>query len=416
METSKRHSLRRTLVLLATSLTIALWPAMSHEIQSPTVDQSKVPPPESYAGTEVCASCHQKQAHSYSTTPHARDSSLPNAKTIVGDFTPERAVLRTSNPNLAFVMAASPDGFFQAAVNPSNPQSAKPDLRSIDIVVGSGRHGQTYLHWEEDRLFELPVSYWTYDDRWVNSPGYPDGQLHWDRAVLPRCLECHVSYFSWLPPASNRYSKTSLVLGIDCERCHGPGALHTARERSPHPPQRGSAELAIVNPAHLSHDQQLSLCSLCHSGGAAAHATPMTFVVGDDIRDYLKITPPPLEAPVDVHGNQVGALQQSKCYGSGKLTCSTCHDVHETQEDAAAFSSHCLTCHQVRACGRYRTLGASIRNRCVECHMPVQNSKSVTTANAGQQVNASMRAHRIAIYPETALAAPSQPHQLPAEK
>jgi hypothetical protein len=40
----------------------------------------------------------------------------------------------------------------------------------------------------------------------------------------------------------------------------------------------------------------------------------------------------------------------------------------------------------------------------------------VTTANAGQQVNASMRAHRIAIYPETALAAPSQPHQLPAEK
>jgi len=415
MSKLKNPNLRQVLVLLAISLAMSLWPATSQEVRTKMPDQTKVPPPSSYAGSEACASCHQKQAQSYAATPHARDSGLPSPSSIVGDFTPEHAVLRTSNPNLAFVMAASPDGFFQAAVNPSDPQSAKPDLRSIDIVVGSGRHGQTYLHWEEDRLFELPVSYWTYDHRWVNSPGYPDGQLHWDRAVLPRCLECHVSYFSWLPPATNRYSKESLVLGIDCERCHGPGALHVQRERSPHPPQKRSPEEAIVNPAHLSRDQQMGLCSLCHTGAAPSRATPMTFVVGDDIRDYLKITPPPIDAPVDVHGNQIGALEQSKCYSSGKLTCSTCHNVHRTQEDADAFSSHCLGCHQIRSCGRYRSLGASIERRCVECHMPVQDSNSVTTANSGQQLHATMRTHRIAIY-SSAAAENGTPHQNPAKK
>ena len=402
MHIPKGPSFRQSLVLLATSLTIALWPAMSHDIQAAATDSAKVPSPESYAGSEACASCHEKQARTYGSTPHARDSILPSRETIVGDFTPEHAVLRTSNPNLAFVMASTPDGFYQAAVNPADPQSGKPDFRSIDIVVGSGRHGQTYLHWEGDRLFELPVSYWTYDHKWVNSPGYPDGQLHWDRAVLPRCLECHVSYFSWLPPTTNRYSKTSLVLGIDCERCHGPGSVHVQRERSPNPPKQGSADEAIVNPAHLSRDQQLSLCSLCHSGGAPPQGTPLTFVVGDDIRNYLKITPPPVDAPVDVHGNQVGAMEQSKCFSSGKLTCSTCHDVHETQEDANAFSSHCLDCHKVRSCGRYRTLGVAIKGRCVECHMPVQNSNAVTTADSGQQLHATMRAHRIAVYPNVA--------------
>ena len=141
----------------------------------------------------------------------------------------------------------------------------------------------------------------------------------------------------------------------------------------------------------------------------------MTFVVGDDIRDYLKITPPPIDAPVDVHGNQIGALEQSKCYSSGKLTCSTCHDVHRTQEDADAFSSHCLGCHQIRSCGRYRALGASIERRCVECHMPVQDSNSVTTANSGQQLHATMRTHRIAIY-SSAAAENGTPHQNPAKK
>jgi hypothetical protein len=44
----------------------------------------------------------------------------------------------------------------------------------IAVVVRSGEQGQTYLYWNEDQLFQLPVSYWT-KLGWVNSPGYRDG-------------------------------------------------------------------------------------------------------------------------------------------------------------------------------------------------------------------------------------------------
>lgn len=399
----------------AVLLLLPLWPpAVLHGQATtqrpaeavPQLAPGNVSPPSAYAGAAVCAECHEKEARTYAATPHALDSALPSAKTILGGFTPDQAVLRTKNPSLIFVMAATPDGFYQTAVNASDPQHLSREFKRFDIVFGSGRHGQTYLYWEGDRLFELPVSYWTYAHEWVNSPGYPDGELHWDRPVGPRCLECHASYFSWLPPPSNRYARDSVVLSIDCERCHGPGAKHLARERSATPPRAGSPDVGIINPARLTRDQQISLCSLCHAGGGAPIRTPMSFVVGDDIHDYLRITPPPLDAPVDVHGNQVGALQQSKCYSSGKLTCSTCHNVHETQENASAFSVHCLACHQVKACGRYRTMGERIRGRCIDCHMPEGTSKAIKTANNGQLMQATMRAHRIAVYPDAALRDP----------
>lgn len=376
--------------------------ASTRQLPAPLLDTTKVSPPSAYTGEAACAQCHAKEAKAYATTPHALDSTVATAKTILGNFSPEHAVLRTRNPNLAFRMVAARDGFYQTATDAADPQEP-PSERKIDIVIGSGRHGQTYLHWEGDKLFEMPVSYWTSSHGWVNSPGYPDGELHWDRAVGPRCLECHASYFSWQPMPVNRYDRKRMVLGIDCERCHGPGAQHVARERSEKPPRRGSAEEAIANPAQLSRDQQLSLCSLCHGGGGPPIKTPMSFVVGDNIRDYLKIIPPPANAPVDVHGNQVGALEQSKCFASGRLTCSTCHNVHRTQENADGFSSRCLTCHRAAACGEYPRMGKSIRGCCIDCHMPEGKSNAITTANAGQSMQLHLRTHRIAIYPDASV-------------
>lgn len=330
------------------------------------------------------------------------DSSAASTKTILGDFTPGKNVLRTPNPDLIFAMIASDEGLFQSSVNIRDPQNLTGHAEKFDIVVGSGRHGQTYLYWKDDELFELPVSYWTWTHEWINSPGYPDGGVHFDRQVVPRCLECHASYFQSLAPPINRFNRETMVLGIGCERCHGPGATHVARERSATPPAPGSPEEAIVNPAHLPHDRQLDLCSLCHAGAVRPVGQSMTFVAGDSIRDYLEVVKPEPGAPVDVHGNQVGALEASKCFSSGKLTCSTCHNVHRTQENAEPFSKYCLGCHEVRACGRYKTMGEAIRTRCVECHMPVRDSAALTSDSNGRMLHALLRTHQIAIYPDAA--------------
>jgi hypothetical protein len=111
-----------------------------------------------------------------------------------------------------------------------------------------------------------------------------------------------------------------------------------------------------------------------------------------------RITAP--EDAVDVHGSQVQLLKRSKCFQStSTLTCSTCHDVHEPQEDAAAFSSRCLTCHQPKQCGEYPKLGQQIVRNCIDCHMPLQESRVLFSNTNGKKLVPKVRNHRIAIYP-----------------
>jgi len=358
------------------------------------------PPASAYAGDAACAGCHAEQAKSYFATTHYHDSSAPTQKTVLGDFTPGKNVLKTSNPNLIFAMIAAPDGFYQSAVDIADPQKLSGTAEKFDIVVGSGRRGQTYLYWKDDELFELPVSYWTYTHEWVNSPGYVDGKVAFNRPIYPRCLECHATTFQTAPPPDYRYLKDSLVLGIGCEKCHGPGAEHAAREKSTHPPAAGSAEIAIVNPGRLTRERQMDLCALCHAGAGTPLTASQSFRPGDDLKRYVAIAVPEDNKPVDVHGNQVQALERSKCFGSGKLTCTTCHDVHRSQESADKFSVHCLGCHEVRACPKFRQMGEAIRTKCVDCHMPLGRSQALTSESEGKLFRAQLREHRIAVYPD----------------
>lgn len=392
----------RGLAWLACGALLALVPLLGQDAAQPTTRPAGLDTPlpaSAYAGDQACAACHAQEAKTYFQTPHFLDSSEASAKTILGDFTPGKNVVRTPYANTIFAMIAAPDGFYQSVVDISNPQNPTGRAERFDIVVGSGRHGQTYLYWKGNDLFELPVSYWSYTHAWINSPGYEDGGIHFDRPVMPRCLECHATRFDTAGPPPNRYVRASLVMGIGCETCHGPGAEHVRREQSAHPPAAGSPEIAIVNPAHLERDRQMDVCGLCHAGPGEPLAPARSFRPGDVLADYVKITLPPAHARVDVHGNQVNALERSKCFTSGKLTCSTCHNVHRTQESADAFSAKCLTCHTVRSCPRYRQMGEAIRGRCIECHMPIQKSVALTSQLNGELLQAQMRNHTIAIYP-----------------
>jgi hypothetical protein len=315
-------------------------------------------------------------------------------------FAPGSNVLHTSNPYLHFEMSATAGGYFQTAVENAGPTNTLTRSERMDIATGLPRKGQTYLFWKGDELFQLPVSYWVEANTWVNSPSYPDGSPHFDKPVVARCLECHASYFDWVPPEANRYKTSSLVLGIDCERCHGPGRKHMIQERSKSPTKSAASD-AIVNPAHLSRDRQIDLCALCHSGAGEPIGPSLTFVAGDVLDDYLFVPNADAHDAPDVHGNQVQLLKRSKCFQSTTtLTCTTCHNVHATQRDAASFSSHCLTCHAPRQCGQFAKLGDAIARDCVDCHMPLQESQVLFSESNGRKLRPMVRTHKIGIYPD----------------
>jgi Cytochrome c554 and c-prime len=337
---------------------------------------------DGYIGDDACRSCHAAQVDSFHQTPHYLTSSLPNAHSILGNFTPGDNVLKTANPNLVFRMEAKQGGFFQTA----NARSER-----FDFVVGSGEKGQTYLYWDGDQLLELPVSYWK-DVGWVNSPGYRDGFADFERPVIPRCLECHATYFEALPPPSNRYNQTGFSLGIQCEKCHGPGKEHVQREQA-----KPAADPAILNPSHFSRDRQMDLCAWCHGGHGQPLQPSFSYRPGDPLEKSINLPKPAPDAPLDVHGNQVEMLKQSRCFLQSSMTCLTCHNVHVAQHDLGEFSQRCLSCHKPDS-ATFAKPSHPVSNNCIDCHMPRQETNLIVFDNAGKRVRPQIRNHWIKVY------------------
>lgn len=356
-----------------------------------------LPNPDDSIGDEACRGCHAKQVESYFATAHHLTSRPPAEASIRGSFAQGRSILRTSNPSLHFRMEAKADGFYQTALW-SFTSTAFSRTERIDVVVGSGRVGQTYLYWNHDRLFQLPVSYWSDLDSWVNSPGYRDGTANFERPVHPRCLECHLTYAEPVEPASapNRYKPESLVYGISCEHCHGPGRGHAEAMK------QKSSSPKLVSLKKLARDRQMDVCAQCHGGRRFPVAAAFSYLPGEPLDYFYRRDQANPTAPADVHGNQIALLQMSRCYqASSDLVCTTCHDVHQVQRDADSFSDRCLKCHRAEVCGEYPRLKQEILTGCVGCHMPVQPSKLIITSSNGKQTRAMVRSHWIKIYADS---------------
>jgi hypothetical protein len=396
-----------TLVLFGTLIAGLSLPAAA-----PTQTHHTAPPStgkqprsgEAYAGDEACRSCHEEEFKTYQATAHHLTSRVADAHSIAGNFAAGADLFKTANPSLYFKMTADADGFHQTAVDEVSPGKNVELTQRFDIVIGV-RKSQTYLYWKDDELFELPVSWWSGSGQWINSPGYEDGALRFDRPIYPRCLECHGSYFESLAPPPNRYARNSLVLGIECERCHGPGREHVALYSSSNAPKSGppkpGAVQAIVNPATLPRNRQIDACALCHAGLGSPLQPALSFRPGDALDKYLQLPDTDTDSAVDVHGNQVELLKKSRCFRSSNMTCITCHNVHQLQNEAASFSRYCLNCHKAQQCGKFASLGPKIADNCIDCHMPLRKSQALFSNSNNQTIQLPVRDHDIAVYADT---------------
>ena len=130
---------------LLTPLVLAVLVACSRSEQA-------LPPPVAadYVGDSACLACHTER-RTFLSTAHHLTSTQASLATVHGSFAPGENVVPTSNPYLHYRMEARPDGLYQSAVIEQPPDTI---TRPFDLVIGSGRKGQSYLYWKGDRLFE----------------------------------------------------------------------------------------------------------------------------------------------------------------------------------------------------------------------------------------------------------------------
>lgn len=341
-----------------------------------------------FLGASACQDCHEETFASFSKTSHHLTSHLATPGSIRGSLENDESKLFTSQQNVSFKMLERDDVAWQRA------QFLGWEFEvPMHIVTGSSKSAQTFLYWNDDELYQCNVTYLTQTDSWINSPGYHDGDAAYERPIMARCLECHTTYIDYREPI-NHFTPSTLITGISCERCHGPGRDHVEYHRA-NPSVKKSNYVTV--PSDLSREQELDVCSQCHSSITPLKGRPFEFRPGDDLSQHYE--PATQTSGNSVHtSNQIDRLARSECFQQTEMTCVDCHNPHRLERgDIAMFSQRCISCHEVQVCGMSEELGAAISANCIDCHMPIGESDQLRLDTATDSIFPAMRDHFIRI-------------------
>jgi tetratricopeptide (TPR) repeat protein len=380
-------------VLLLLAAGAAAW-RWSHPTQSPLAEDEADPTltvvNPGYVGIETCAECHAARAAAFKTTRHYL-ACTPASGVKSPGFEPGRGRGEIGGPGLCFEMTRSGDDFLATLVR-ATPQGEERSVYQVGLVYGSGDKRELYFAWEGDRLRHLPVG-WVYPyDCWgdesdsIGVAGILDTPAH--------CLECHNTWVAQVPGTPSRYRKGDMLLGVTCERCHGPGRDHAAYHRE-HP---NADAHAILHPGTLSRARLMDLCAQCHGSTRMLKAEPFSYRPGQPLDECYQTVRVKYREDNE-STNQVQYLGESKCFQRSTLTCVTCHDPHRPTSPRNA----CVQCHAADSCPDRPRQPVAVRDDCVGCHMPQRvwmHTPCFRTADDRWLPVAPRAEHRIAVYPE----------------
>lgn len=359
-----------------------------------------------YAGAEKCASCHKDIYEKHIKTAHWLTGQPAKMEFITGSFEEGHNSYYYS-PDIRVSMEKRDSGLYQVIYYKGEE---KMSIRK-DIVIGSGVMGQSFLNWRHNRLYQMPVTYFTAAAQWSNSPGFPSTRVMTDRPITSRCLECHLTYAEGIAGDTlepTDFDPAKVMYGVGCEKCHGPAAKHVEYQSAN--PEVRTAKY-VINPKRLSAQQQLDICALCHGGKMHKTKPSFEFTPGKNLADYFVIDSVNnlslAGGEVEVHGNQYGLLRKSKCFRAATgITCSSCHNTHTNERgNEAVFSSRCINCHALNN-EKFNTAThmqvAGIEQKCIGCHMPALDSRAIAVYLQGEEKPraAQVHSHFIGLYPD----------------
>ncbi len=389
----------RTLIAVAGALALAtLGVARVRDVARETRTPVHLPGVR-YATSATCVPCHPGRFESWHRTFHRTMTRRADRAAVVGDF--EDASLTYQGVTSRFTREG--DRHFIATLSPDGAI----ERHEVVMTVGS-RRIQQYVARIGRRHVRLPLAWDIEERRWIHLNGgflHPDGsdfnthRADWDN----NCIFCHnVKAQPRYDEATDTFDPRVEELGIACEACHGPAALHVRRNADPvrrYLLHLGDRDPTILSPNELTPARSIQLCGHCH--GQRLPEPPQRlaefllvgdpYTAGDDLSTFTT----PLAAHTDLPGVDLSArfwrdgtprltayeyqgLLLSDGHRDSDLTCVSCHDMHGGDPRGMIHTemrgpTGCLQCHaaigrDVRAHTHHEPEGAG--SDCYACHMP----------------------------------------------
>ena len=292
-----------------------------------------------YAGNEACSHCHASEFKDHKNSGHNLTMHFLD-KEGMGDTAPPAGKIAASS----YAVEKDEGKFYFSS-------TTHPEAEGVlNVSMGSGNTGITYLDLEPDFLAEAQMSYFPKLKKWYVTPGHqsnpgPNLGTVYKGETAQKCVFCH----------STKMEADTLIperkfVGVGCEACHGPGSLHITAMKAGNFSEGKMLKLESVGAGRV-----LRVCQQCHKPkpGSTMNTSRQTLV----------------------------GLLKSECYLQGKdtLSCITCHNPHtNVSRDLKAYEKVCLNCHSSVATPVFKA-GVTVQGKicpvnakvqCIKCHMP----------------------------------------------
>ncbi|MCP4442793.1 MAG: tetratricopeptide repeat protein [Aureispira sp.] len=348
-----------------------------------------------YVGMQQCRSCHSDIYNSYIHTGMGQsfdEASPQKSKATFG----EHALVYDEQLDFYYKPYFQDSSLYIMEFRLKSKDTIHKRIEKVDYIIGSGHHTNSHLINTNGYIHQAPITYYTQDKKWDLAPGFEDGlSKRFSRMIAQECLTCHNHLPQAAPGATNKF--LDMPLGIECERCHGPGEIHVREKLAGNIVDISKqTDYSIVNPAKLSVERQMDLCQRCHLQGVAvlnAGKSFYDFKPGMRLTDIMNVYLPRFTNSDErfIMASQADRLRLSNCYTVSKeLSCITCHnphhDVHSTKKNN--YNTACISCHNPKT-NKSKFLDCSIpsqdrelkQNNCVACHMPSSGSIDIPHVN-----------------------------------
>lgn len=340
----------------------------------------------SYVGINTCKQCHVEVHSTFQHTGMGLsfDKASKSKSSAKLD---EHSTLYDTLLDLYYHPYWNADKLFLKEYRLMGEDTVHNRVEQVDYIIGSGQHTNSHIFNTNGYLHQMPFTYYTQDGKLDFPPGFENGQnTRFSRKIGLECMTCHNSYPKFVLGSENKFDE--VPIGINCERCHGPGSLHVKDKMAGKFVDTAKyIDYSIVNPGKLSIDLQFEVCQRCHLQGNAVLQEGKTFFdfkPGMYLKEVMDVYTPRFSDSDEnfIMASHVDRLKSSACFlqSNNTLNCITCHNPHVSvkQTDNSIFNNKCQSCHNTLQAVCPEVEAKSIENaNCVSCHMPKSGSEDI---------------------------------------